>query len=59
MEPGGTGGCGGAAGARGELGRDIGWERRRTEITSLLAAVAGVLMLTGGAFSLVWFRRIP
>ena len=42
-----------------ELGRDIGWERRRTEITSLLAAVAGVLMLTGGAFSLVWFRRIP
>ncbi len=42
-----------------ELGRDIGWERRRTEITSLLAAVAGVLVLTGGAFSLAWFRRVP
>ena len=42
-----------------ELGRAIGWERRRTEITSLLAAAAGVLILTGGAFSLVWFRRVP
>lgn len=42
-----------------ELGRAIGWERRRTEITSVLAAVAGVLMLAGGAFSLMWFRRIP
>ena len=42
-----------------ELGRAIGWERRRTEITSLLAAAAGVLILTGGAFSLAWFRRVP
>lgn len=42
-----------------QLGRDIGWERRRTEVTALLAAAAGVLMLAGGAFSLVWFRRVP
>jgi len=42
-----------------QLGRDIAWEQRRTEITALLAALAGVFMLTGGAFSLVWFRRIP
>lgn len=42
-----------------QLGRSIGWERRRTEMTSLVAAVAAVLMLTGGLLSMVWFRRLP
>ena len=42
-----------------QLGRSIGWERRRTEVTSMLAGGAGLLMLTGALLSLVWFRRIP
>lgn len=42
-----------------QLGRSMGWERRRTEITSLLAGGAGVLMFAGGLFSLIWFRRVP
>ncbi len=42
-----------------DLGRAIGWERRRTEITSLLAGAAGLLVLTGASLSLVWFRRVP
>lgn len=42
-----------------QVGRAMGWERRRTEITSVVAAAAGLLILTGGAFSLAWFRRIP
>lgn len=42
-----------------QLGRAMGWERRRTEITSVLAGGAGLLMLFGGLFSLMWFRRVP
>lgn len=42
-----------------QLGRSMGWERLRTEITSVLAGGAGMLMLIGGLFSLVWFRRVP
>jgi Ca-activated chloride channel family protein len=42
-----------------QLGRAIRWERRRTEITSPLAGLAGVLVLTGASFSLLWFRRVP
>jgi Ca-activated chloride channel family protein len=42
-----------------QLGRAIAWERQRTEMTSPLAALAGLLMLTGSAFSLAWFRRVP
>lgn len=42
-----------------QLGRSIGWERRRTEVTSMLAGGAGLLMLAGALLSLVWFRRIP
>ncbi|MER3455732.1 MAG: hypothetical protein C4304_02330 [candidate division GAL15 bacterium] len=42
-----------------ELGRAVVWQRQRTEITSLVAAMGGVLMLAGGALSLVWFRRVP
>ncbi|HEV8340364.1 MAG TPA: VWA domain-containing protein [bacterium] len=41
------------------VGRAIGWERRRTEMTSLLSAAAVVLMLSGGLLSMVWFRRVP
>lgn len=42
-----------------QVGRDIAWERQRTEITALLIAMAGLLMLTGGTLSLAWFRRVP
>lgn len=42
-----------------QLGRSIGWERRRTEVTSMLAGGAGLLMLAGALLSLMWFRRIP
>lgn len=42
-----------------QLGRSIGWERRRTEITSVLAGSAGLLMMVGAVLSMVWFRRIP
>lgn len=42
-----------------QLGRAIGWERRRTEVTALLAAGAGLVMITGAMFSLVWLRRMP
>ncbi len=42
-----------------QLGRSIGWERRRTEMTSLVAGAAAVLMLAGGLLSMIWFRRLP
>ncbi len=42
-----------------ELRSALGWERRRTEVTFLLAGFAGLLILTGGGLSLAWFRRIP
>lgn len=42
-----------------ELGRLIGWERTRMEVSFLLVGLAAVLMLTGGGLSLVWFRRLP
>ncbi len=41
------------------VGRAIGWERRRTEMTPLLSAAAVFLMLSGGLLSMVWFRRLP
>lgn len=42
-----------------QMGRSIGWERRRTEITSVVAGAAAILMLTGGMLSMIWFRRVP
>ncbi len=42
-----------------QLGRIIGWERTRMEVSFLLAGAAGLVMLTGGALSLLWFRRVP
>jgi Ca-activated chloride channel family protein len=42
-----------------ELGRTIGWEKRKTEVSALFVAAAGVLMLGGGALSLLWMGRLP
>jgi Ca-activated chloride channel family protein len=42
-----------------ELGRAIAWQRQRMEVTSLVAAAGGILMLLGGALSVAWFRRVP
>lgn len=42
-----------------ELGRSVTWQRQRMELTSLVTAAAGLLMLAGGVLSLVWFRRVP
>jgi Ca-activated chloride channel family protein len=42
-----------------QMGRSIGWERRRTEITSVVAGAATIRMLTGGMLSMIWFRRVP
>jgi len=42
-----------------QLGRAMGWERRRTEVTSFLAGIAGILMMVGALFSMMWFRRVP
>jgi Ca-activated chloride channel family protein len=42
-----------------QLGRIIGWERTRLEVSFLLVGVAGVIMTAGGALSLAWFRRVP
>ncbi|HKX16694.1 MAG TPA: VWA domain-containing protein, partial [bacterium] len=42
-----------------ELGKAIGWEKRKTEVSALFVAGAGVLMLGGGALSLLWMGRLP
>ncbi len=42
-----------------QVGRAIGWERRRTELTAVFAGTAGLLMLAGAGLSLTWFRRLP
>jgi Ca-activated chloride channel family protein len=42
-----------------ELGRVIGWERTRMEVSFLLLGAAGLLLLSGGVMSMVWFRRVP
>ncbi len=41
------------------LGRDLGWEFTRQEVSFLLMAVAGLFMLAGGGLSLLWFGRVP
>jgi Ca-activated chloride channel family protein len=43
----------------GHLGRAIGWERQRTELTALLAGTAAFLMLAGALLAGAWFGRIP
>jgi Ca-activated chloride channel family protein len=42
-----------------DLGRSIGWEKRKTEISALMVGGAGVLMLGGGLVSLLWMGRLP
>lgn len=42
-----------------QLGRLMGWERTRSEISFLLVGSAGIFVLAGGALSLLWFRRVP
>ena len=42
-----------------QLGRVIGWERTRTEVAFVLVGVAGVVLVTGGMLSMIWFRRVP
>lgn len=42
-----------------ETGTVIRWEATRLEVSSLLSAVAVVLMLIAGALSLRWQRRVP
>ena len=34
-------------------------EREKTEITAIFVAVAAALLLAAGAFSLLWFNRLP
>lgn len=42
-----------------DLGRVIGWEKRKTEVSALAVGGAGVLMLGGGLLSLLWMGRLP
>jgi len=42
-----------------DLGRVLGWETRKTEVSSLFVGAAGVLLLAGGVTSLVWAGRLP
>jgi Ca-activated chloride channel homolog len=41
------------------LGTRIGFKKERRELTAAFAAGGLVLMMLGGAFSLVWFGRLP
>ena len=42
-----------------DLGRSIGWETRKTEVSALMVGGAGVLMLGGGLISMLWMGRLP
>lgn len=42
-----------------DLGRTIGWEMRKTEVSALFVGGAGALMLGAGLLSLVWRGRLP
>lgn len=42
-----------------DLGDRIGYEEERTEVSWAGAALAGVLVLAGGALGLLWFNRFP
>lgn len=43
----------------GALGRVMGWESKRTEVTAVVTGGATLVMLLGAGLSLVWFRRVP
>ncbi len=42
-----------------DLGHVLGWETRKTEVSSLVVGAAGLLLLAGGVTSLVWAGRLP
>jgi Ca-activated chloride channel family protein len=42
-----------------DLGRVLGWETRKTEVSSLFVGAAGLLLLAGGVVSLLWTGRLP
>lgn len=42
-----------------DLGRVLGWETRKTEVSALFVGAAGILLLAGGVISLVWTGRLP
>jgi len=42
-----------------ELGRVIGWETRKIEVSSMFVGGAGLLLLAGGVISLLWTGRLP
>jgi len=42
-----------------ELGRVIGWETRKMEVSSMFVGGAGLLLLAGGVISLLWTGRLP
>jgi Ca-activated chloride channel family protein len=42
-----------------ELGSRIGFERAPQEVTALFSAAAALLLLAGGALSLLWLNRFP
>lgn len=42
-----------------DLGRVLGWEIRKTEVSSLFVGAAGLLLLVGGVVALAWTGRLP
>jgi Ca-activated chloride channel family protein len=42
-----------------DLGRVLGWETRKTEVSSLFVGGAGLLLLAGGMIALLWTGRLP
>ncbi len=42
-----------------ELGRALGWETQKTEVSSMFVGAAGMLLLVGGVISLLWTGRLP
>ena len=42
-----------------DLGRVLGWETRKMEVSSMFVGGAGLLLLAGGVISLLWTGRLP
>jgi len=42
-----------------DLGRVLGWENRKTEVSALFVGSAGLLLLVGGVVSMLWTGRLP
>jgi Ca-activated chloride channel homolog len=42
-----------------ELGTRLGHQRKNREVSDLFAGGSALLLLVGGAFSALWFRRLP